>query len=123
MNRWTRGGLALCTGFALTIAAITVADRNIASEQPPGTKLGPLNIGGYCHEEYGDRSSAVHFGVGAFGWRCWVTTNELLTSREISVDTACETMFGAPAYGDSYSLDSPFSWECFRGPRSRSSDQ
>ena len=120
MNRWLRGGLALCIGFGLTVAAITVADRNADNDELPGTKLGALDMDDYCQKAHGDRASAVHFGDGAFGWRCWVTTNELLTPQDISVDTACETMFGRPAYSESFSLESPFSWECFRGPKPKS---
>jgi len=120
VNRWLRGALAICAGFGLTMAAITVTDRNAPREIPPGTKLGSLNMDEYCRAEYGDRASAVHIGSGAFGWRCWVVVNELLTPQDITVDTACETIFEPPAYSESFSPESPFSWECFRGPNPES---
>lgn len=117
MNRVVRGGLALCTGFGLTLVAIKVADRDLTPTLPAGAKLGQLDMNGYCQRAYGPRSSAVHLSSGAYGWRCWTTNNGLVTRLEIRVDTACELTYDAPAYAESFDLDFPYSWECYRGPR------
>ena len=117
MNRVVRGGLALCTGFGLTLVAIKVADRDLTPTLPAGAKLGQLDMNGYCQRAYGPRSSAVHLSSGAYGWRCWTTNNGLVTRLEIRVDTACELTYDAPAYAESFDLDLPYSWECYRGPR------
>lgn len=117
MNRVLRSGLALCAGFGLTAAAIALSDRDRHDHEVPGAKLGVLEMNDYCRRAYGDRARAVHPGDGAYGWRCWRTTNGLIDSTEISMDVACEVMYGKPAYAQSHDFGSPFSWECFRGPQ------
>ncbi len=117
MNRWLRGGLALCAGFVSAFVAIHVADNNHSSSVVPGTELGDLRPLDYCTAAYGDRATAVQISNDAYGWRCWVTVNGLVTPHEIDYSKACEVLYSPPAYARSYNVDWPYSWQCFRGPQ------
>ena len=117
MNRWLRGSLALCAGFGSTVVAIGVADRGSVVTVAPGTKLGDLDVFEYCRQAYGERASAVQRSADAYGWACWETVNSLITGHEIVYSDACELVYDPPAYAESYNVDWPYSWECFRGPR------
>ena len=117
MNRWLRGGLALCAGFGSTVVAIDLADTGSLAAVAPGSKLGGLDLFDYCRTAYGDRASAVQRSGDAYGWRCWETVNRLITGHEIVFDDACRLLYGSPAYAESYNVSWPYSWECFRGPK------
>jgi hypothetical protein len=117
MNRWLHGGLALSAGFVSALLAIHVADSGHPSTVVAGTKLGDLKPLDYCTTAYGDRATAVQISNDAYGWRCWVTVNGLVTAHEIDYGTACEVLFSPPAYAQTYNVDLPYSWQCFRGPQ------
>ena len=117
MNRVLRGGLALCTGFALTLVAIKVADRGHVSEAASGTKLGALDLDEYCRRAYGKQAVAIPVTGSAYGWRCWVQKNDLMTKQEINFDDACELLYEAPIYSQTFNPALDRSWECYRGPR------
>lgn len=116
MNRWLHGSLALCAGFISTVVALHLADSTAGSTEAPGTKLGDLMPLDYCTAVYGDRASAVQISDDAYGWRCWVTVNGLLTPHEIDYSKACEVLYKPPAYAESFNVSWPYSWQCFRGP-------
>lgn len=117
MNRWARGGIALCLGFGLTLVAIKIEEDSVEQTIPVGTPLGPIDMEGYCRHEYGDRAQLIHPNSGAYGWICWVRVEGLLNSYGIDADKACELTFGSPAYGDAVKIDDPFGWVCRSGPR------
>lgn len=117
MNRLLRGALALGLGFGLTLVAIDIEHRSVEETIPPGTTLGPIDLAGYCHHEYGDRASLVHPNPGAYGWICWVKVKGILNSYGIDADRACELTYGPPVYAEVVRIDDPFGWECRRGPR------
>ena len=118
MNPFIRSGLALCFGFGLTLAAITVAGHGDPAADPIGTVLGSINFGEYCSELYGDAATArLNESQGAFGWQCWTTTNDIIDNKDIDVQDACERAFGTPVYERSDNINDPYSWRCIRGPR------
>jgi len=117
MNRYLKGVLALCTGFVCAVTAITIAEDQEPNGLPVGSKLGALDMAAFCRKEYGMQSTAIRIGGGAGDWRCWVQHNNVLERVEIDTDEACVTMYGPPAYSESFDPGSAFSWECFRGPR------
>lgn len=119
MNRVIRGGLALCFGFGLTLAAIAIADHGEPAELPAGTVLGSVDFSRYCNSVYGDTATArLNEPLGAYGWRCWTTTNNIIANKDIDVHDACEVAFGSPVYEQTDNINDPYSWRCIRGPRS-----
>ena len=118
MNRLVRSTFSLCAGFGLALGAIAVADRNQVDEVPAGTVLGGVNFGNYCSEVYGRSATArLNESQGAFGWRCWTTTNNIIAYEDIDLHEACEFTFGAPTYERTNDINDPYSWECLRGPQ------
>lgn len=118
MNVWARAVLALATGFGLTVAAIEVMALDGDDGPPPGTRLGKLDFDEYCIRDVGPRAVAILVGDDAFGWRCWTrSASGLPTVYDVDVTVACEELYGAPAYAESWDLAVRYSWECFIGPR------
>jgi len=118
VNRIVRSGLALGFGLGFTLAAIAVADRGDPASVPPGTFLGGVDFGTYCREEYGTAAAArLNPSQGAFGWRCWTTTNDIIAYRDIDMHDVCARKYGEPVFEQSDDVNDPNSWRCRRGPR------
>lgn len=118
MNRLVRSGLALCFGFGLTLAAITVADRGDPAALSPGTILGGVDFSTYCREEYGTAAAArLNSSQGAYGWRCWTTTNDIIAYKDIDMHDVCVQVYDEPVYEQTDNVNDPNSWQCRRGPR------
>ncbi|MEO5724886.1 MAG: hypothetical protein ABIQ39_09655 [Ilumatobacteraceae bacterium] len=114
MNRIVRSALALALGFGVAITAINVSD-DVPGDKP-GTNLGQLNIDSYCQRAFDSTASAMTPTGDAYGWKCLLRHNGLFTSVDVDVSLACQTMFGAPAYAQSFDTSNRYSWQCFRGP-------
>lgn len=118
MNRFVRRGLALGLGFGFTLTAIAVADSGVPVAVPAGTNLGGVDFSWYCREEYGTAAAArLNPSQGAFGWRCWTTTNDLIAYKDINVQEVCARAYGEPVYEQTDNVNDPSSWRCRRGPR------
>ena len=115
MNRWIRGGTALALGFGITVLAVEIERRASDSGVPDGTTLGALDMEEHCRRAHGERARAVHPGIGAYGWQCWLVVDGLLTSYEIDGDQGCEVQYGRPAHAVVVNLDDPNGWSCVRG--------
>ena len=119
MIRLVRSALSMCAGFGVALGAISVADRDATDLVPPGTVLGGVNFGQYCSHTYGGSATArLVESQGAFGWRCWTATNDIIAYKDIDLHDVCEYTFGAPTYERTNNINDPYSWECLRGPQS-----
>jgi hypothetical protein len=114
-----RSAVALAVGFGGTAAALAL--RDLSQREPtPGARLGPLDVAQHCRDVYGAEATAINPTLDVFGWKCALRANGVFVSKEVDPSTACEQQYGNNAFADSFDPSFFDSWECFVGPRPRS---
>lgn len=108
-----------------------------AKEASAATRLGGLDLEGYCKKKY-STSGPMFSAVGtaglkehnAGGWRCFVMTTSLYPkatwppsccdivrkTHEYSINTndVCQRQYGGGAWAETHNWNDPYSWSCYR---------
>ena len=115
-RRVLTGLLALLFGFGASIIAFRASDW-ATSHRASGTLLGALDFAAYCQLTHGPQARAVHDRIDAYGWECSFFVQRRYNLREINADQACAALYHGGTYAETYDSHSPYSWQCFEGPR------
>ena len=112
MNRLVATGLAFFVGLGGSFVAFTASAQ---SDRPPvraGDVIGQPDIAAYCRATYGEPSTSILLTYDAYGWKCAVQINRLISFVKVDITDVCATQFKARSYAATYDDTSPFTWQC-----------